>query len=182
MGQKGKIGTTTPVCPAAGTVPNFYWTWKSGVSQDSPTISWAFSISGWTSSTSDALQLKSFLTTSKTSIRDIGEASASLQTLPPPQRTCCSVLRSSPNCSFHNLTISPVSVGSSPLLNTACSVKVPDLVFHPTDNAPYPNAYPCEWWAYRKVAPCSSSRLFQMAYMTDVLSERGSACWRGLDL
>jgi len=66
------MGTTTPVCHSKGTVPDPDATLKRRVSQDSPTMSSAFSISGQISSTPGALPPRSFLTTLAASARDIG--------------------------------------------------------------------------------------------------------------
>ena len=104
----------------SGTVPDLHVTLKRRVSQDSQTMSRALSISERISSTPGTLPLKSFLTTSDTSARDMGYASPKSSNSASSTEGVLVGFRSSSKCSFRRSIIFSVRVSSSPaLLNTA---------------------------------------------------------------
>jgi len=107
-------GQTRYIIPPAGsgTAPGSPPSWT--LSHDGPTMSRAFSISGRISSIPGALPLKSFLTTSVTSTKEMGEASPESSDSASSTEDVLVGHRSSSTCSFHRPTISPVWVSSSP--------------------------------------------------------------------
>ncbi|KAF7645870.1 hypothetical protein LDENG_00196960 [Lucifuga dentata] len=103
------MGTTTPVCHSKGTDPDLHAMLHRCVNHDSPTTSRDFSISGRILSTPGDLLLRSFLTTSLTSTREMVSNPAKSSISASPVEGMEAWLRSS----FHRPTMSPVQVRSS---------------------------------------------------------------------
>ncbi|KAF7645444.1 hypothetical protein LDENG_00204530, partial [Lucifuga dentata] len=99
-----------------GTDPDRHAMLHRRASHDSPTTSRDFSISGRILSTPGDLPLRSFLTTSVTSTREMVSDPPESSISASPVEGMEAWLRSSSKCSFHRLTISPVRVSSSPPL------------------------------------------------------------------